>query len=247
MLIRRIISIALLALATPAWAEDSSVLKVVTTEYPPFEYVENGELTGSDVATVRSVLEMMGYTPRFRVLPWARAELMTRHGTADLLFSLTKSQERQQHYLFTDPISVARDVLYARKEAGLSWRTFDDLTGLRVGVSASYSYAPEFMAWLTQGSARMVVMNQQEPDLAGLRMVAVGRVDLFICEQRACDHLIESNRQRYPDLDRVTALPGVVGDERFFRAAFSKKHPKADALRAEFNRTLKRLDLDPSD
>lgn len=247
MLIRSIISTLLLALALPAWSQEDAVLKVVTTEYPPFEYVENGELKGSDVATVRSVLEMMGYTPRFQVLPWARAELMVRHGTADLLFSLTQSKERQQHYLFTDPISSARDVFYARKDAGLSWHTFDDLTGLRVGVSASYSYAPEFMAWLAQGQAQIVVMNQQEPDLAGLRMVAAGRVDLFICEQQACDYLIESHRQRYPDLEQVTALPGVVGDARYFRAAFSKKHPNANALRAEFNRTLKRLDITPSD
>lgn len=247
MLIRRIVSILLLALASPAWSETTKVLKVVTTEYPPFEYVENGELKGTDVATVRSVLEMMGYAPRFRVLPWARAELMVRHGTADLLFSLTKSEARQQHYLFTAPISSARDVFYARKDAGLSWQTFDDLSGLRVGISASYSYAPEFMTWLAKGGARTVVMNQQQPDLAGLRMVAVGRVDLFICEQRACDYLIESNRQRYPDLNRVTALPGVVGDERYFRAAFSKKHPNAEVLRAEFDHTLRRLDLGPSD
>lgn len=246
MLIRGIISTLLLSLACSAWSETTPVLKAVTTDYPPFEYVEDGVLRGDDVDTVRTVLEMMGYAPRFQVLPWARAELMVRHGTADLLFSLTRSAEREQHYLFTAPISSARDVFYARKDAGLSWSTFSDLAGLRIGVSASYSYAPEFMTWLDQGNAHVVSMNQQQPDLAGLRMVAMGRVDLFICEQRACDYLIEKHRQQYPELNRIAALPGIVGEERFFRAAFSRQRPDAPMLQAEFDRQLKQLGLGPS-
>lgn len=247
MLIRRVISIFLISAALPVLSETAPVLKVVTTEYPPFEYVEDDVLKGYDVDTVRAVLEAMGYEPEFQVLPWTRAEMMVRRGNADLLFSLTSSPERERYYLFTAPISSARDVLYARKDAGLSWTSYNDLTHLSVGVTAGYSYAPEFMAWLEQGPAQVVTMNQENPDLAGLRMVAVGRVDVFICEEKACNHLINANKGRYPELSRVTNLPGVVGDERLFRAAFSRQHPNARALRSEFNQALERLDLDITD
>lgn len=247
MLIRCIISVFLMSAPLPVLSDEIPVLTVVTTEYPPFEYVENGILQGHDVDTVRCVLQTMGYEPIFKVLPWARAELMVRRGNADLLFSLTKSPERERHYLFTAPISSARDVLYARKDAGLSWSSFNDLADLSVGVTASYSYAPEFMAWLRQGQAQVVTMSQQQPDLGGLRMVAVGRVDVFICEKKACDYLIEANKGKYPELSRVAALPGVVGDKRLFRAAFSRQRPDARALRNEFNKVLKRLDLSITD
>lgn len=247
MLIRHIISIILISAALPVLSETAPVLKVVTTEYPPFEYVEDGVLQGYDVDTIRTVLRAMGYEPEFQVLPWARAEMMVRRGNADLLFSLTSSPERERYYLFTAPISSARDVLYARKDAGLSWTSYNDLADLSVGVTAGYSYAPEFMAWLGQGPSQVVTMNQEKPDLAGLRMVAMGRVDVFICEERACNHLIEANKGRYPELSRVTALPGVVGDERLFRAAFSRHHPDARALRSEFNQALERLDLEITD
>lgn len=247
MLIQSIISILLLSAALPVLSETAPVLKVVTTEYPPFEYVEDGVLQGQDVDTVRTVLRAMGFEPDFQVLPWARAEMMVRRGNADLLFSLTSSPERERHYLFTAPISSARDVLYARKDAGLSWTSYKDLTDLSVGVTGGYSYAPEFMAWLGQGRSQVVTMNQENPDLAGLRMVAMGRVDVFICEEKACNHLIEANKGRYPELSRVAALPGVVGDERFFRAAFSRQHPDARALRNEFNQVLERLELEITD
>nr|WP_041340204.1 transporter substrate-binding domain-containing protein [Marinobacter similis] len=173
--------------------------------------------------------------------------MMVRRGNADLLFSLTSSPERERYYLFTAPISSARDVLYARKDAALSWTSYNDLADLSVGVTAGYSYAPEFMAWLGQGPSQVVTMNQENPDLAGLRMVAMGRVDVFICEKKACNHLIDTNKGRYPELSRITALPGVVGDERLFRAAFSRHHPDARALRSEFNQALEHLDLEITD
>lgn len=247
MLIRGIISMCILCTAMAVLAQTAPVLKVVTTEYPPFEYMQNGTLSGQDVATVRTVVQHMGYVPRFRVLPWARAELMVRNGKADLLFSLTASPRRERHYLFTDPISTARDVFFARKDTGISWSSFDDLANLRLGVSASYSYDPEFMAWLDEDQAEVMTMNQEQPDLAGLRMLALGRLDLFICEQTACNYLIQRYQDRYPELTRVEAIPGTVGEERFFRAAFSKQRPDAEQLRDHFNRVLNQLDLTASD
>ncbi|MBW7471315.1 substrate-binding periplasmic protein [Marinobacter sp. F4218] len=243
MLIRGFVSILIVWATMPVLSDTAPVLDVVTTQYPPFEYVENGTVRGQDVETVRTVVERMGFVPRIRLLPWARAELMVRNGDADLLFSLTASPQRERYYLFTDPISTARDVFYARKGADISWTTYNDLAGLRLGVSASYSYNQEFMDWLAKDLARVMTMSQEQPDLAGLRMVALDRVDLFICEETACNYLIQKYRARYPELSRVTAIPGTVGEERYFRAAFSRQRPDAEQLRSDFNRMLNQLDL----
>lgn len=247
MLIRSLVSMLSLWAAMPVFSDTATVLEVVTTQYPPFEYVENGNLRGQDVQTVRTVVQRMGFVPRFRVLPWARAELMVRNGDADLLFSLTMSPQRERYYLFTDPISTARDVFYARKGADLSWSSFDDLANLRLGLSASYSYDPEFMAWLDQDLAEVMTISQEQPDLAGLRMVALDRVDLFICEETACNYLLRKYRGQYPELNRVTAIPGTVGDARHFRAAFSRQRPDAEQLRSNFNQVLDQLGSRHSD
>ncbi|QSP95208.1 transporter substrate-binding domain-containing protein [Marinobacter salinisoli] len=233
--------------ALPFAHAEKPLIQAVTTNYPPYEYLENGQAAGTDVDTVSAVLAVMGYEPRFRILPWARAELMARNGSADLIFSLTASPERSQFYVFTDPISTARDVFYARKDDDLSWNDYDDLSGRKIALAEHYSYAPDFMDWIARTKPDTVRLQQERPNLAGLRMVGKGRADVFICEQSACDHLIRQHRKRFPELAMLKAVPGVIGKERFFRAGFSRQHPQADQLAAEFNAALKQLATGVSD
>ncbi|KPQ02900.1 ABC transporter substrate-binding protein [Marinobacter sp. HL-58] len=236
------LSVFLLSLSLPALTiADPQRLRVVTSDYPPYEYLEEGQVVGSHTEIVRQVLSDMGYPADIRVLPWARAEATTRAGTSDMIYSLTHSADRGRHYYFTAPIGQARDVFFKLKGRDLHWQELDDLAGLRIGLSAAYSYAPEFMEWLAQGNARVTQISQESPELTGLRMVARGRIDLFICEESVCRHHIEKNIPEYPELANVTAIPRTVGTVRGFRAAFSRQHPQGEALRDEFNRVLEDL------
>lgn len=234
--------VLLLSVLLPALAlADSHILRVVTSDYPPYEYLEDAEVRGTHTETVRQVLLSMGYLPDIRLLPWARAEASARAGTSDMIYSLTSSQDRERHYYFTAPLSQARDVFFKLEGRDLQWQALDDLAGLRIGLSAAYSYAPEFMKWLAAGNARVVQISQESPELTGLRMIARGHIDLFICEESVCSYLIEKHLPEYPELSEVTAMPATVGAERGFRAAFSRQHPRGEALRDEFNQALSGL------
>lgn len=242
------LSVFLLSVCLTAFTfADVHTLRVVTSEYPPYEYLEDGEVRGTDTDTVRQVLTAMGYLPEIRILPWARAEASTRAGTSDMIYSLTYSRERDRYYHFTDPISQARDVFFRLEGHDLDWQELNDLAGLRIGLSAAYSYAPEFMEWLAAGNARVTQISHESPELTGLRMIALGRIDLFICEESVCSHLIEEHLSAYPELSRVTAMPATVGSTRGFRAAFSRQHPRGEALRDEFNQALKDIRYGDSD
>ncbi|MEX2476318.1 substrate-binding periplasmic protein [Marinobacter sp.] len=234
----RTLSWALLALLTSTALADAPVLKIATSEYPPFEYLENGELKGKDADMVRRTVERMGYIPDFVVLPWARAESLARRGEIDMLFSLTHSPHRERFYHFTDPLSRARDTFFARSDANIEWSSLNDLEGLRIGIAASYSYAPEFMAWLDTADIRIVELSQESPELVGLRLLALNRIDLYICEHSVCNYLLDRHQERYPDLASLQPLPGTVGEERPFRAAFSRHTPDGRELRDRFNDAL---------
>lgn len=234
--------VVLLAVLLPTLTlADPHILKVVSSDYPPYEYLEDGEVRGTHTAIIRQVLSEMGYLPEIRIVPWARAEATIRAGTSDLVYSLTYSPERARHYHFTDPIGQARDVFFKLQERDIEWQELDDLAGLRIGLSAGYSYAPSFMEWLEAGTAQVTRISQESPELTGLRMIAFGRIDLFICEERVCSYLIEQHLSEFPEFSKITAMPGTVGAVRGFRAAFSRQHPRGDALRDEFNRVLKKI------
>jgi polar amino acid transport system substrate-binding protein len=238
----------LLAVLIPVIAHaDRPTMTVVTSIYPPYQYLDNGEVKGTHTETLRQVLTRMGYDPVFRLVPWARAEASARAGTADLIYSLTYSPNRARHYHFTNPISEARDVFFSLSDRGLQWQELDDLAGLKIGLSAFYSYAPEFMDWLAAGNARVIQISQESPELTGLKMIAYGRIDLFICEETVCRYLIDKHIADHPELANVSAMPRTVGEVRSFRAAFSRQHPTGEALRDGFNKVLTELKSSDSD
>ena len=238
----RFLALITLLVLLPVIAQaDRPTMAIVTSDYPPYQYLENGEVKGTHTETLRRVLARMGYEPVFRLVPWARAEASARAGTSDLIYSLTYSSNRARHYYFTNPISEARDVFFSLSDRGLQWQQLDDLACLKMGLSASYSYAPEFMDWLAAGNARVVQISQESPELTGLKMIAYGRIDLFICEETVCRYLIDKHIADHPELASVSAMPRTVGEVRGFRAAFSRQHPKGEALRDEFNRVLAEL------
>ncbi|WP_166263409.1 substrate-binding periplasmic protein [Marinobacter caseinilyticus] len=226
---------------TQTWASEPSVLRIVTSEYPPFEYSEKGRITGKDTDTVRDVVIAMGFEPDIQLLPWIRAENQAQRGEADLIYSLTYSDQRNLHYYFTDPISEVRDVFFVHKDAGIQWQHLDDLVDLKIGVSASYSYAPVFMEWLELSGVRVTRVSHEQPELTSLKMLAYRRIDAFICERSVCDHLISQHSGLLPELTNLQALPKSVGEARPFRAAFSRLAPNAEALRDAFNQTLMEL------
>lgn len=246
MLLQLTYGLLFLVLSSSTLADPPS-LRIATSEYPPFEYLEDGALVGEDVTTVRKVLDRMGMEPAFLVVPWRRAEALARSGQSDMIFSLTHSEERARHYYFTAPINTARDVFFARSDRDIEWQTLDDLEGLRLGLSSSYSYAPEFMNWLETADIKIIRISQQKPDLTGLRMVAYDRIDLFICEQSVCRFLLEKHQPVHPELANIEAVPGMVGEERPFRAAFSRRHPDGEQLRDQFNQALAGLNRENTD
>lgn len=240
MLLQLTSGILFLMLSSPLLAERPS-LNIATSQYPPFEYLEEGKLVGEDVETIQNVVERMGMEPSFVVLPWIRAEARVRSGKSDLLFTLTRSKQRERHYYFTDPINTARDVFFKRSGMEFEWQTFDDLEGMRVGLSSSYSYAPEFMAWLDTANVEAIRISQERPDLTGLRMLAFDRIDLFICEHSVCSFLLKKHQGTQTELKTIEAVPGTIGKERAFRAAFSRQNPEGEQLRDRFNQALAEL------
>lgn len=221
-----------------AFASGKPVMDIVTSEYPPFEYSEGGRVVGTDTDLVRQVVKAMGYEPRIELLPWIRAEAKARRGVADMVYSLTYSDARAAFYHFTDPINQAKDVFFAHRDSAIEWQTLNDLDDLRVGVSASYSYAPAFMEWIERHPGSVTQVSHEQPELTSLRMLVHRRIDLFICEQSVCEYLIEKHAVKEPTLAGLVAIPKVIGDSRPFRAAFSRRNPNGEKLRDAFNQAL---------
>lgn len=109
--------------ATAALAED---LKIMTEEYPPFNYMENGKLTGLATDVVLELAKKVGNSTNIELLPWARAYGTIQKEDGLILYSMTRTEARESLFKWVGPVASNKWVLFAKKGSGLSLGSLDD-------------------------------------------------------------------------------------------------------------------------
>jgi polar amino acid transport system substrate-binding protein len=129
--------------SAPAVAEE--MVFVTGGMSPPYAYQEDGKVVGMDTDVLIRFCESKGISPQFRALPWKRSLAEAQDGRVHGIFSLFRSDERDQFLYYPEtPINSVRTVVIGRKADNLTINSLEDLRGLRVGVLHAYKYGPEF-------------------------------------------------------------------------------------------------------
>jgi polar amino acid transport system substrate-binding protein len=92
-----------------------SDLLILTEEYPPFNYLDNGKLKGISVDILESAFTHMGQViPRdsFMVVPWAEGYETTLARNNTILFTTARITQREDQFLWAGPIISDTKVLY---------------------------------------------------------------------------------------------------------------------------------------
>jgi polar amino acid transport system substrate-binding protein len=203
--------ILLLVVAAPGvWA---GPLRLYTEKGRPFQIDETGAMSGFTVEVVREALRRTGSKGTIELLPWKRGYLEAKTDPDSAIFPVYRIAEREQDFLWSEPLLKAKWILYRRKGSLIRLSSLDDARRLdRIAVSG--------------GDARMLYMESRgfsnlqvvPVDLFGWKMLVDGRVDLVAGSNLA--HLIQD--QEYASLmPRVE--PALVMDEYTLNIAFCAK------------------------
>jgi len=217
-----------LFLAPDAWADQ---LVIVTEEYPPHEYREEGRWVGTDVDIIAEVCKRIGCEPVYREYPWKRCLEMMRQGKADAIISLFNTKERAEflHYPATN-LSFERNVVYARKGSGLEVNRISDMDGMRVGVIADYAYSPDFDRY----TGMKVKDISKDPETL-LKKLDKGRFQVGLLAE-ATFRVIQRKpglQGHFEPLHVLTTEPMYIG--------FSKKATGSKRMAEAFDAALKQL------
>lgn len=135
--------LAVLWLLVAPLAAAAQELVIVCEEYPPYEFLEDGQPRGLCVELVQEACQRLGREPVFRFMAWTQALEQVRTGQAQAIMSLSRTPEREALLVFpTRPLAEERVATMVRKGSGVRVRGVSDLVGLRVGVNAGYVYGP---------------------------------------------------------------------------------------------------------
>lgn len=206
-------------------------LRLVATEFPPYT---GSALPGGGVACeiTRAALAQSGQSMLLSFRPWARALLEFQRGEHDGVIGAWRSEERERTMRFPQPLGILNQVGFmARADRR---RRIDDLSalrGLRIGVVHGYANPPRFE------NANLPVEGAVD-DLANLRKLLAGRVDLALIDKGVGAHLLET--QLREAAGKLVWLEPAVSEVPLY-TVFSKVRPEGERFAAALTRGLAEL------
>lgn len=133
------------AMACPCitWADS---FRLVTFEYPPYEYTENGEVKGMAVDIVREAFKLMNHEAVIEILPWPRCQVLFERGEVDGIFTFFQNDDRQAFTLYSKEVVVTQTIaLWVLKNTKIEFN--GDLTQVQpyqFGIASKTSYGERF-------------------------------------------------------------------------------------------------------
>lgn len=161
--------------------EALNALKIMTEDYPPFNYQENGELKGLSVEIVSELLKRAGTTHKrsdIEFLPWARGYNLTLDRPGHALFSTTRTEDREKLFKWVGPFVPTIIGLIARKDRNLTIGPEKDFSKIRIGVvKDDVGHLLLRSAGVANEDLDIVLFNNQN-----YKKLAAGRIDAMAYE-----------------------------------------------------------------
>ena len=173
-MIRKIIFIVGIVALLSSAATAGDRLMILTEENPPFNFTQDGLLTGSSTAIVRRILARLGLPDDVQMLPWARAYHLALSRPNVILFSTARIPERENLFSWVGPLYNIRFGFYARKGSGLCIYNLEDVR--KVKAIATYRNDVREQLLLAQGFTNL---DRSKSPVSGLKKLVSGRADLW--------------------------------------------------------------------
>lgn len=230
--IRLLCTLLLICLSPLAQAER---LRLVSDDWAPYIYWEDGQPRGIDYEVTSEVLKRLGIDVDWQLMPWKRCLAMVQQGLADGVVDIFQIDSRKPFMFYPDePLSNAEFVLFQNNAKPHAIERLEDLEGLTVGTSPGYTYNPAF-------SESPLFRREPAPTHeANFGKLMLGRIDLLVTDRRAGRQL----RRQLGLEGQVQELPLVISRHSQYLGLAHK--PGRERLAQAFTDELRRFKQDPA-
>src|SRR6218665_4227712 len=146
----RLLALAAVAPLLPGvQAQSQPRLRGFTENLAPLNYTDEGSgaARGFSVELLRLIADEAGLPHDIEVMPWQRAVQSAAHRRDRLLFSLTRTPERETRYQWLGPISPRRILVYRlSRRSDVNPESLHRLNGLKLGVVRDSAPATPLLA-----------------------------------------------------------------------------------------------------
>ncbi len=209
-------------------------IEIVTENYPPYSYQQDGEIKGLSTEIVKAVVNQAKLTARITMLPWARAYSTTRQKTNTLIYSISRFPLRESEFKWVGKIVSINFSIFALKSRQ-DITPFNNLQqGKEWSVGTVRNDALE-QYLLARGFTNLQRNNNHQSNMEKLLL---GRIELWPISPIAARYLLQSHNKE-PDqvIKSVHDIKGFSGGELYM--AFGLKTD--DTLVEQLRQALKEI------
>ena len=197
-----VISVLFIFVLTPFLHADK--LKIFTEEMPPYNYSdENNEATGFATGIVKELLKRSGLgvaDGKIKVYPWARAYIILQKEKNVMLFSTTRSEEREKLFKWVGPIA-SRTIWFwkLKKRKDINVSSLDDAKQYKVGAVREFASAK----YMKELGFNLDLCNSEENNF---RKLLVHRIDILTALELAAAYQMNKLGKSFSQLERLVKL-----------------------------------------
>ena len=214
-------------------------LNVLTEDFAPFNYIENGKITGFSTEIVDRLLEKTGFQPvRGKTLlwPWKRAYQTALEEDNVMLFTTTRTPEREDLFKWVGPLYPREQWIFKLKErTDIKISSLEEAKRYRivdVKNSANYQF---LLKHGFEAGKNLITTNTWD---SKIKMLMGGRVELASYIPLELAYRLRQIGKKY---DKVEPLFLASGDLWYY-VAFSKGTP--DEIVNRFQQVLNTMKQD---
>lgn len=161
-------------------------VRVLTEEFPPYNYTTQGKITGLATEVVEAVLKELGLQGRIQSMPWARAYETARNTPGVLIYSIGRTPERDRHFKWVGVIAPTVYYLYGQPGREYRIASLEAAKAYQIGtvnedVGEQYLVGHGFVKGQNLQSSVKYEHNYEK--------LKVGRIDLWIMSELTANHL----------------------------------------------------------
>ncbi len=208
----------------------ASSLQIVADDFPPYNYVDNGEITGVSTEIVQAVLKELDLDVEIEIYPWARAYDLALKQKNVLIFTIARSLKREHLFKWIGPVGEYNAGLFALvNRTDIEVGSLEDARKYNIGATRE-DVRTQYL--LDHAFKRIQQVHRNELNIEKL---VKGRIDLWLENELTAYHLLKKNGYEKGIVRKLFEFE--VGTGGYM--AFSNKTP--DSLVSDFRAALKRI------
>ena len=157
---------------TLGWAQE---VQVVTEEYPPYNYTENGTVTGVNTDVVRAILDRLEQNHEINVNPWARSYDLALEQPNVMIYSISRTEQREDLFKWVGDIAPVGFYLISR-EGGVGVASLEQAKAHVVGTVRD-DVIEQYL--VEEGFELGVNIDRTSSHVSNLKKLVAGRIDLI--------------------------------------------------------------------